>query len=116
MRTAIVLVLALAACGGEDLPTTDELHGSWTNEEEDTIRNFVFAETAGEDTYEVCLYPSGTTPTLVQSGTYYVQDGTLVTVVSPQEMYGNEIVGWTGDTLTLAVESAASGQRTFTRD
>lgn len=116
MRTALVLVFALAACGGEDVPTTADLHGSWTNEDAGTTRTLVFAAVGGEETFENYLYPTGTTPTLVQSGTYYVQDGTLVTVVSPQEMFGNEILGWTGDTFTLAVESAASGQRTFTRD
>ena len=115
MRLAL-LFLALAACGGEDFPTTAELHGSWTNEDGGTTRDFVFAEAGGAETYEVYLYPTDTTPALVQMGTYYVQDGTLVTVTDANEMFGNEIVDWTGDTLTIATESAVSGQRTFTRD
>ncbi len=135
MRSALAIPLGLlAACGGEDLPTATELHGSWTSDVEGQTRVFAFAsaddgthpELVGlTDVYVLSSYPTGTTPIEVQAGAYRVErtllseggeDDALVTVVHSGtgvgSTYGNAIVGWTGDSFTIA--GTASGELTFT--
>jgi len=120
MRLALLLPLVLvAACGGDDLPTTAELHGDWVNDDAGTTRQFSFAVSAGAEAYTLFSYPTGETPVEVQAGTYFVEDGILVTDVvtgtGAGTMFGNDILGWTGTTLTLESDSATSGERTYTK-
>jgi hypothetical protein len=120
MRLAFLLPIALlGACSGEDLPTAEELDGAWFNDDAGTTREFAFDPSAEPDAYVVFSYPTGTTPIEVQSGTYFIEDGILVTEVltgtGAGTMFGNDILGWTGDTLTLESDSAASGERTYTK-
>lgn len=122
LLTAVLgLGAALAACDSSpDLPTADELEGTWVNVDGTTIRAFDF--TAMTRTYDLYLYEQGAAPALNQSGTYSVSAGRLVTEVGSGvdpsivgQAFGNDIYGFTGTTLTLSSGSAASGRRTFTK-
>lgn len=134
--TSLLPLLLLAACGGEELPTADELHGTWTSVFEGQTREFVFAETADathpdlaglSDVYVLSSYATGTTPVEVQSGEYRVEeallsdggtDDALVTVVhtgsGAGNTYGNAIFDWTGTSFTISGTSSSTGELTFT--
>ncbi len=126
------LALFAASCGGDesDLPTAEELYGSWMNVEDGVVRLFVFEEKnyfyptlAGRTTvYLLYSYAEGADPVMVQHGTYEVKEGHLVTTVtwSPDPegrtlgiSYANILYSWSGDTFTLESTSAASGKRVF---
>jgi hypothetical protein len=138
MRVVLLSILAvLGACGGEDLPTAAELHGTWTSDFDGQHREFVFAaeddgtypELAGlTDVYVLSSYPIDTTPTVVQTGEYRVErvtlteggeDDALVTVVhagnGAGNTLGNAIYGWTGTSFTISGTSSSTGELTFTR-
>lgn len=131
----LALGLALAACDsdtGGGLPDRSDLIGLWINIDSGQVRAFEFealapadapAAVAGKpDVYTLWSYPSGTTPTVAQRGQYAILEGRLVTSVldAPNDTsqvgrtFGNDILAFTRDRLTLQSDSAASGQRTFT--
>ncbi len=113
------MLAALTACGGAH-PEPSELYGLWARPaEEGNIGVLDFAPSdatdpvlAGlSDVYHIYVYPEGTTPVNVQSGTFQVAEGDgweIVWTVSydPEGLYtgmsfGNPIAKFTGDELTL---------------
>jgi len=117
----ILIPLAVSACDSGDAdPTAAELDGIWVNVDAGTVRGWDFA--ADTNTYDLYVYSDGAAPIIQQSGTYEVSGGRLVTSVQSSldasivgRAFANDIVGFTGSTFTLAVESTESGRRTFTR-
>lgn len=135
------LLLALACVE----PTTEALVGSWSNEDAGTVRRFTFAgsgdvfelpELAGSAySYGLYVHDAGAAPTLVQAGTYSVQDDVLVNddAGEPREMndvlvqtvlwsidgagvgasFGDPIYAFSPAALTLRSATAASGRRRF---
>jgi hypothetical protein len=141
MRPLILAILVpLAACGGDSLPTPAELHGDWSAEADGQSRGFHFAaaddgthpELADmTDIYVLHSEPTGEAPIVVQTGIFAIdrvplteldgaEDDALVTTVlsgnGAGSIYGNRIVEFTGDTFTISGTSSSTGQLTFTRD
>jgi hypothetical protein len=125
MRLGLAALL-LCACGGDaDLPSAADLHGAWTSEDGGQIRDFRFAATddgshpelAGlDDVFTLDRYPVGEPPALVQTGTYRIAEGHLVTAPrsgdGAGEEFANQLLDWTGDTFTL---EGSAGPLLFTR-
>lgn len=126
---AAVLFGSLTACGGAH-PEPDELYGMWARPaEEGNIGVFEFAASddtdpvlAGlADVYHIYVYPEGSAPIEMQSGTFMVAEGDgweLVWTVSwdPEGLYAgmtfaNPITGFDGDSLTLASDDGS--ERTY---
>ncbi len=122
--------LSLTACeddGGD--PSADEFYGLWANEDAGTIRVFEFAAMLDDaelggltNVYRIYVYPSGTTPEMVQRGSYRVAFGRLVTTVlwsgngqNIGQDFGNDILGLSSSRMTLESTSTASGERVFDR-
>jgi hypothetical protein len=124
----------LASCGGEAGPASivsiaaAELHGLWLNVDEDgTERVWVVAP---RDELEPVFAGRGEVSTLCIDGapvlwtTFEVAEGHIVETVledrgqanaAPGERFGTEILGYTGDTLTMESVSAPSGRRVWRR-
>lgn len=130
---ALVLSCLLAACGGVSVPTAAELHGAWSATADGVTRGFWFATTDDGSHPELAglvdVYTLASDGTQVQTGTYKVEEravtghGTtdaLVTEVrsgaGAGNTFGNAILDWTGDSLTLSSEAASAGQLVFHRE
>ena len=83
----VAAFIAAAGCSsdGTDIPTTEELHGIWGNDDGTMNRVFVFrmqdathAELAGKtNVYMLHFYPVGDPSVVVQTGTYSVEERLL---------------------------------------
>jgi len=124
--------LAVGGCDSDDaMPTDADLVGLWVNVDAGQVRAFRFlaaappessaALTAKPFVYELYFYAAGSAPAIAQRGHYSVRFERLVTEVveaplDPSQvgrMFGNDVRGFTGRSVTLESESAASGERIF---
>lgn len=111
-----LVLAALVGCGSRE----DDLHGLWGNVEDGTARAMEFyhqtVPAGGQrDDYDLWFYPEGTTPVKVQWGTYWIEDGYLVTesyspVGGP---YSNRLVSLTRD--AFEIETTEGGIRRYER-
>lgn len=130
-------LVLLAACA---LPAPDDLHGTWAEVEDGTVRAWVFHDTLDEDwtgglphVFEIYVYDEGAEPVRRQGGTYDIDEVPLTAAddaVRPALLqqvqwaedgaqlgafYGNEIHAWSPRRLVLGSDSADDGKRTFLR-
>jgi hypothetical protein len=134
---AIGVLFNSAACdsGGADaqIPTQQELIGTWVNDDAGTTRAFEFVASvdAGESpalaarsfVYTLYFHPTGPAPQVAQRGFYTITEGHLVTEVveaplDPSQVgrsFANIIKGFSESRLVLESTSSASGTRTFAR-
>ncbi len=129
---ALLALGASAACVDPNVPTDNELYGSWIGTADGIERQFQFAAVDGGTYPELegvfntyLLYNNGV---IVQTGHYaverrevtgYGETDALVTMVlsgpGVGQTFGNAILGWREDELTLSSESALAGQIRFVR-
>lgn len=121
----VMLLATLTGCGGAH-PSPEELYGLWARPaEEGNIGVLDFAASDAEDpvlaglsdVYHIYVYPEGTEPVNMQSGTFLVAEGDgweIVWTVSydPGGLYtgmsfGNPIAKFDGDSLTLASDDGS---------
>lgn len=144
MRVVPLVCLAigsLAACGPE-VPTEEDLYGTWRNDGEDgQVREWRYA--AADDgshpelvglspVYLVYLYPIGAAPfePPAQGGSYAIdsvavdpegdgasrEDALITTVIlGGPGMYADAILDYAGDTITLHSATSPTGERVYTR-
>ena len=125
-RLLFVLALFIGACdAGDDevSVTAAELVGTWRNDDAGTTRAFEFTETAGVFGYTLYFYPTGGAPVVAQRGTYEIAAGQLVTHVAEAPLdplqvgrtFGNTLLSASSARFVIQSDSAASGERAFTR-
>ena len=130
MSRLSLLLLLLAGCG-TSYPSQADLYGDWSNVDSGTNRVFEFKasstdipELSGKsNVYTIYSYVVGAAPAAVQSGTYDIIQGSLVTHVlktgSAPDLgkdFSNGIVTWNaGKDFTLDKTTGANGERTFTK-
>ena len=131
---ALVLVSVLAACGGDgdSAPVAADLYGRWAATADNAVRSFYFRAIDDGSHPELAgladVYTLENDGAQVQTGSYTIEEravtghGTtdaLVTSVrsgaGTGSTFGNAILDWTGETLTLSSETATAGELVFTR-
>ena len=130
---AMTLIVAVAGACDSDFtpPTAVELRGDWSATADGTTRDFHFA--ASDATHAELsgvhdIYLLSSNGSLVQTGHYSVAvreitgHGTTDALVTEAlsgpdtgSTFGNAILDWTGDSLTLSSETAAAGELVFHR-
>jgi hypothetical protein len=134
MRALLLTSLVLVGCGGDEaVPTAAELYGAWTGTADAVSRRFVFAAADDGTHPELAgmadVYTQARDGVVGQAGHYRIEvtavngHGTtdaLVTVAvsgaGAPGTYGNAILDYTGDTLTISSEAATAGQLTLARE
>lgn len=131
----LITATLLAACGGSTLPAAEDLYGTWQGTADCVTRDLTFVEVDESgggldglrDVHELGTV-EGDAIYLVQSGTFRVERATIsgsgdvdalvfeaVTGEGAPGTYANEILGWTGDTLTISSATAMSGRLVLER-